>query len=136
MADKIVFFPLDITYKIENNKAAIYLFGRTADDKQICVIDDTFEPYFYVIPKKGEEVEEKLNKIKVERNKETSEVTKTEKVKKHFLGKDVEAIKVYVKLPRDVPIIRGVIKDWEILESVNEYDIKFKNRYLSVWIRG
>jgi len=130
MADKIVFFPLDITYKIENNKAVIYLFGRTTDNKQVCVIDDSFGPYFYVIPKKGKSVEEKLKKIKVERNKEISEVIGSEKVKKHFLGKDVEAVKVYVKLPRDVPVIRDVVKDWEILDSVNEYDIKFKKRYL------
>ncbi len=130
MAEKIVFFPLDVTYKIENNKAVIYLFGRTSDGKQICVVDENFEPYFYVIPKKGKNAEEKLGKIRVERNKETSEVVRTEKVKKHFLGKDVEAIKVYVRLPRDVPVIREIIKDWEILESVNEYDIRFKRRYL------
>jgi DNA polymerase I len=130
MADKVVFFPLDVTYKIENNKAVIYLFGRTTADKQICVVDENFEPYFYVIPKKGKNVEEKLGKIRVERNKDISEVIRTEKVKKIFLGKDVEAIKVYVRLPRDVPVIREVIKDWEILESVNEYDIRFKKRYL------
>jgi len=129
MADKVIFFPLDITYKVEKNKAVIYLYGRTTDNKQICVVDESFEPYFYVIPKaKG--VLEKLQKIKVERNKELSEVTRTEKVKKHFLGKDVDAIKVYVKLPRDVPVIRDVIKDWEILSSVNEYDIRFVKRYI------
>ena len=130
MPDKITFFPLDINYKIENNKAVVYLFGRTTDNKQVCVMDKNFEPYFYVIPHKGKDVEEKLNKIKVERNKELSEVVRTEKVKKRFLGKEVNAIKVYVKLPRDVPVIRDVIKDWEILESVNEYDIRFKKRYL------
>ena len=130
MADKITFFPIDINYKIENNKAVIYLFGRTTDNKQVCVVDKNFVPYFYVIPKKGNDIEEKLNKIQVERNKEISSVVGTEKVKKRFLGKDVDAIKVFVRLPRDVPIIREVIKDWEILESVNEYDIIFKKRYL------
>ncbi len=130
MADKIIFFPLDITYKIVHNKPVIYLFGRTIDKKQICVIDENFEPYFYVIPKKGMYVEEKLEKIKVERNGEISEVTRTEKVKKCYLGKNVDAIKVFVRLPKDVPIIREVIKDWELLESINEYDIKFKKRYL------
>jgi len=130
MADKVMFYPLDITYKIEKNKAVIYLFGRTVDNKQICVVDESFEPYFYVIPKKGKDVEEKLKKIKVEKDKEVSEVVRVEKLKKHFLGRDVDALKVFVKLPRDVPIIREVIKDWEILESVNEYDIRFKKRYL------
>ena len=130
MADKVIFFPLDITYWVEHDKPVVYLFGRTTDNKQICVIDPNFEPYFYVIPKKGKEVEEKLKKIKVEKNKEVSEVTKTEKAKKYYLGKEVEAIKVYTKLPRDVPIIREIIKDWEIIETVTEYDIRFKKRYL------
>jgi len=130
MPEKVTFFPIDITYKIEHNKPVIYLFGKTTNNEQICVIDENFEPYFYAIPKKGKEIEEKLKKIKVERNKESSEVTRTETVKKHFLGKDVEAIKVYTKLPRDVPIIREIIKDWELLEAVTEYDIRFKKRYL------
>ena len=130
MEDKVIFYPLDITYKIEKGKAVIYLYGRTADNKQICVIDENFEPYFYVIPKRGKDVEEKLKKIKVEKDEEVSEVVRVENVKKHFLGKDVDALKVFVKLPRDVPIVRDVIKDWEILESVNEYDIRFKKRYL------
>ena len=56
MADKVIFFPLDITYWVEHDKPVVYLFGRTTDNKQICVIDPNFEPYFYVIPKKGKEV--------------------------------------------------------------------------------
>ncbi len=130
MADKVTFYPLDVTYKIEKNKAVVYLFGRTTDNKQICVVDENFEPYFYVIPKKGNGVEEKLKKIKVDKDNEIAEVARIEKVQKRFLGRDVDALKVIVKLPRDVPVIREVIKDWEILESVNEYDIRYKKRYL------
>ncbi|MBW2975277.1 DNA-directed DNA polymerase [Candidatus Woesearchaeota archaeon] len=130
MADKVIFFPLDVTYRVENNKAVIYLFGRTADNKRICVIDENFSPYFYVIPKKGRNVDEKLAKIKVEKNDEVLEVLRTEKVKRHFLGKDVDALKAFVKLPRDVPVIREVVKDWDMLEAVTEYDIKFRKRYL------
>ena len=130
MAEKLQFFPLDVTYKIVNNKAVIYLFGKTRDNKHICVIDEDFEPYFYAIPKKGKNIEEKLQKIRVEKEKEVSEVTKLENVKRRFLGRDVDAIKVFTRLPRDVPIIRDVIKDWEIIELVTEYDIPFKKRYL------
>jgi len=42
MAEKIQFFPLDITYKVVNEKAVIYLYGRTVDGKQICVTHDNF----------------------------------------------------------------------------------------------
>lgn len=130
MPERIQFFVLDVTYRIVDDKANVYLFGRTADGKQICVVDDSFEPYFYVIPKKGAKVKEKIEKIKIERGDDVAEVTKTEAVKKKLLGNDVDAIKVYTKLPRDIPLIREVIKDWTILESVNEYDILFVRRYL------
>lgn len=130
MAEKIQFFPLDVTYKVINNKAVIHLYGRTVDGKQICVTDDNFEPYFYVIAKKTHSVLEKLKKLKVSRNDEVSSVIKTETANKKYLGKDVEAIKVYTKLPRDVPVIREEIKGWEDIESVHEYDILFTRRYL------
>lgn len=130
MADKIQFFPIDIAYKIENNKPVIYLFGRTRDGKQICVTDENFEPYLYVIPKKAEKLKERLEKVRVERAKELSFVTRTETVNKKFLGKEKEAIKVYTKLPKDIPVIREEIKGWNTIESVNEYDIAFTKRYL------
>lgn len=130
MAEKIQFFPLDITYKVVDDKPVIYLFGKTTAGEQICVVDDTFEPYLIVVPKKGKAVKEKLEKIKVEIGDVIAEVTKTEIVNKKYLGNDVEAIKVYTKVPADIPVIRDTIKDWEILESVNEYDVLFERRYL------
>ncbi|MBW2980563.1 DNA-directed DNA polymerase [Candidatus Woesearchaeota archaeon] len=130
MAEKIQFFPIDVTYKVINGKAVIYIFGKTIDGKQLCVTDESFLPYFYVIPRKGFELREKIEKLKVGEGEEISEVVKTEIVNKKYLGKEVEAIKVFTKLPKDVPIIRDVIKNWEMIESINEYDILFIRRYL------
>ncbi|MBL7054915.1 ribonuclease H-like domain-containing protein [Candidatus Woesearchaeota archaeon] len=130
MVEKIQFYPLDVTYKVIDGKPVIHLFGRTTDNKQILILDDSFEPYFYVVPKKGVDVREKLEKIEVERDDKTAKVTRTEAVNKKFLGNDVQAIKVYTQLPGDVPMIREVVKDWEILEGIYEYDIMFSRRYL------
>jgi DNA polymerase I len=130
MAEKIQFFPVDVTYKLIDNKAVIYIFGRTIDGKQICVTDENFLPYFYVIPKKGFELQEKIEKLRVGEDQDVSEVVKTETITKKYLGKEVEAIKVFTKLPRDVPIIRNVIKNWEMVESIHEYDVLFIRRYL------
>jgi len=126
MAKKIRFFPIDIVYRTIDNKPIIFLYGKTTDNKKICVMDDSFEPYFYVIPKKRLDLRAKLEKIKTE----DAQVTRTEAVKKKFLGKDIEAVKVYTMLPKDVPIIRDIIKDWTAIDSVNEYDIPFTRRYL------
>jgi len=130
MAEKIQFFPLDITYKVMDDKPVTHLFGRTVDGKQVLILDDTFEPYFYVIPKKDIDVKEKLEQIAVEREDKTARVTKTEIVNKKYLGNEVQAIKVYTKLPSDVPVIRDVVKDWEIIEGIYEYDVMFSRRYL------
>jgi DNA polymerase elongation subunit (family B) len=148
MPEKIQFFVLDAKYKINNEKAEVYLFCKTLKEDHIILVDDSFEPYFYVIPKKvhstneisekhgfsddaqKSSISDKLEKIKVEVKEGIAQVTKTEKVKRIYLEKEVDAIKVFTKLPRDVPIIRDVIKEWEMIESVNEYDIQFVRRYL------
>ena len=59
---KIQFFPLDVTYKIIDEKAVIHLFGITSKGEQICVLDSNFKPYFWVIPKKERDIENKLKK--------------------------------------------------------------------------
>src|SRR3989338_2363041 len=106
MQQKIHFFPTDATYKVVDGKAAINLYGKTIDGKQICILDKNFEPYFYVIPRDGINISEKLEKIRVENEREMAFVTKTEQVIKKFLGKDVFTIKVYTNLPGSVPAIR------------------------------
>ena len=130
MPEKIRFFPLDIAYKVIDNKPVIHLYGRTENGPQICVLDDSFEPYFYVVAKEGAEIREKLEKLSVTQNNEISYVTKTELVSKEHLGKKVNAIKVCTKLPRDVPVIREIVKGWEMVESMHEYDIPFVRKYL------
>jgi DNA polymerase elongation subunit (family B) len=132
-ADKVQFYPLDITYRIEDNKAKILLFGRTVDGQQLCVVDSDFEPYFYVLLRDENEIAsfcEKVVKISVEEKDRESKVTKTEVVEKKFLGKKRKAVKVFVEIPPDVPVIRNVLKDWDIIESINEFDIHFTRRYL------
>ncbi|MBI2139638.1 ribonuclease H-like domain-containing protein [Candidatus Woesearchaeota archaeon] len=130
MDKKVSFFPFDAMHKIINNKAVAYLFGRTASGEQICVTDRHFQPYFYIIPKKGMDIEERIKKIIIKHDEGASQVTKVVHVKKHFLGKEVDALQVFVPLPRDVVVLREAVKDWEGIESCNEYDLPFKKRFL------
>jgi DNA polymerase I len=127
---KIRFYPVDITYKVKDGKPVIYIFGRTDKGEQVCVEDSSFRPYFYVIPSKGAKISDKIAKVFAEKKDVKYEDTGTEPVKKKLLSKDVDAIKVYVNLPKGVPLIRDQIKDWDMVESVNEYDIKYTRRYL------
>ncbi len=129
MPETIRFFPLDATYKVVDGKAVINLYVKTLDGRQVCILDRNFEPYFYVIPKDSINISGKLEKIKIENEKDISFVTRTEAVIKKFLGKEAFAIKVFTNLPSSVPLIREAIKDWEIISSMHEYDIQFVRRY-------
>ena len=130
MADRMEFFPLDATYRVQDGKAVISMYGRAGDGRQVCVLDGSFEPYFYAIPKDGINIGEKLEKIRVEQDNDAYFVTRAEAVLKKFLGKEIFALRVYVNLPAGVPIVRGVIKDWDSVSSTHEFDIPFARRYL------
>ncbi len=130
MAEKIRFFPIDVTYKIIDGKPVIHIFAKTTNDKHILILDDSFKPYFYVIPKNCNDAKKKIEKIRVEKDERVARVTRAEIVRKKYIGKEVEAIKVYTSLPRDIPIIRDIIKEWEVIEKIFEYDILFYRRYL------
>ena len=130
MGDKIRFFPLDVMYRIIDEKPVIHLFGRTIDNKQICILYEDFEPYFYAIQKKGSDITEQLKNFKITRNDQTYSITKVEAVKKKYFGKDVDAVKVFTKLPRDVPVISNELRNLSSIESINENDILFARRFL------
>ena len=130
MGGKIRFYPLDMMYKIIDGKPVIHLFGKTIDNKQVCVLYDKFEPYFYVIPNKGADITRQLKDLKIERNNQTYPIIRVEEVKKKYLGKDVDAIKVFTNLPGNIPVIREELKNWNSIESINENDILFTRRFL------
>ena len=130
MAETIAFYPFDATYRVQEGKAVINLFGRSDDGRQVIVTDGSFEPYFYVIPKDGANISEKLEKIRIENNNEFHYVAKTEAVIKKFLGKEAFAIKVYTNLPGAVPVVRDAVKEWDNVSSIHEYDVPFTRRYL------
>ncbi len=125
---KVRFYLLDITYREGGGKPVIWMFGRTSDGKQICVTDDTFRPYFYVLPKK--DIKEKLMKVYAEKKGAKYVVTGIEEVKKKILGKEESILKVYVSFPKGVPLIRDAVKDWADVKACYEYDIKYSRRYM------
>ncbi len=126
---EIEFYPIDVSYTVEQDKAVINLFGKTIEGKQICVQDDSFEPYFWVVSKKAiDKIREKIKKIRINNNGTTSIVTKTELCNKKLLGKSVTALKVFTKLPRDIPVIRNEIKNLDV--ETYEFDIQFTRKYL------
>ena len=121
---------MDVIYKIIDDKPVIHLFGKTEDNKQICVLYDKFEPYLYVMPKPGTDIADELRNLKIRRDEVEYSVTKVEAVKKIYLGKDVDALKVYTKFPSEISVIREELKNNPNIESINESDILFVRRFL------
>jgi DNA polymerase I len=130
MGARVQFFPLDISYKEVDGRPVIYLYGTTAEGKQICVTDSMFEPYFYALPKEGAELAGKIEKIEVEGKRGSYRVTRTEVVTKKLLGEQVTALRIVVNLPRAVPAIKEVIGQWDSIAALYEYDIQYVRRYL------
>ncbi|MEM4239831.1 MAG: DNA-directed DNA polymerase [Candidatus Woesearchaeota archaeon] len=125
----VQFYPVDATYKVVNGKPQVYLFGRTIAGEQVCVIDANIEPYFYVIPRKGEDPTADLLKLKAERMGENYSVVRVEPVKKKYIEQPVDALKVFVNLPKAVSELKDAVRALPGVLSMHEYDIQFVRRY-------
>ncbi len=120
---KTSFYPTDINYTVKNGKPIIQLYGRTVDAKQICVLDEQFEPYFYVVGDVDVKVLEALMQ-------EDYRVVRVEKVKKNLNEHPIKALKVFVNMPKGVPVIKELAKELPGVDGVYEYDILYTRRYL------
>jgi len=117
------FYPLDIDH---DEQGVIRLIGTTKDHEKICVYDDSFLPYFWLVGDNVEKHKENISKIKNE--DESVYVIKVEVHDKNYLGKTVRALKVFYNNPKRINEILDEINDFE-LEKV-EIDISFTKRYL------
>lgn len=129
---KIQFYPLDITYKIFSDRPVIYLFGKAVDGQQVCIVDEGFKPYFWLIVEgqDAEAISKVVQKVSVDDKKGKAYVVNTDVHIKKFLGKDVTCLKVFVKLPWQVPVIAKEVRGVGGVKSVHEFDIPFVRRYL------
>ncbi|MBT3304385.1 hypothetical protein HN592_03505 [Candidatus Woesearchaeota archaeon] len=124
---KISFFPLDVLYKVLDDKPVIHLIGKTDKGEKVCLIDRTFQPYFYA-EVDNIEVTDKISKLSFEEEGRTIKVVSVKQVKKNVLGQERALIKITCQLPRDIPKVRNAIKDATL--NTFEYDIKFTQKYL------
>ncbi len=120
---KTSFYPTDINYVVKDGRPIIQLYGRTTDGRQICILDDNFEPYFYAI---GDVDKKEIEKIK----QDDYYVVRVEKAKKNLNEHAVEALKIFINIPKGVPIIKDIVKELPDVDGVYEYDILYTRRYL------
>ncbi len=130
----IEFYPTEINYRIIGRKAVIHIYGRTANNERVCVIDENFQPYFYAELKADADAETAVRKIsgfEIEtRTGEKAFVAGTEFVDRKITGKPVSLLKVFANLPNLVPALREAVKEIREVQNVYEADIPFVRRYL------
>ena len=112
---------LDIDYVTFEEKPVIRLFSKDGD-KNIVLLDDTFEPYLYVI---SDDMDACIDEIK-----ENLEVVRVEKVTKKDFQVETEFIKVTFKHPQELAKNRDNLRDLETVIQIREFDIPFYRRYL------
>ena len=117
---------LDADYINEKESSIIRLFCKDRNGKTVACLDYNFEPYFYILPKRGKEkgVKKEVEKIKSIR------IKKVEIVERVLFGEKRKFVKVYCFLSTDVPKVRDIVKRWKEVEEEYEYSINFYRRYL------
>ncbi|VVB79003.1 DNA polymerase [uncultured archaeon] len=134
MNTSVNFIPIDYDYFDFNGKTYAKITGRTDTGKKTVIIDSC-DIYFWAVlkekipDKKIKQIQEKIEKIKVEKENRTSYVIKTEVHNKNFLGKEVKAIKIFVTNLKDAHAIADQMGFKEI-DKRREYDLNFITKYI------
>lgn len=126
---KMNFLLLDIDYVTYEEKPVIRLFGKEKNTKKdIIVLDDSFIPYFYIVP--VDNIKECCSDLLNLENEKEIKINCIEIVNLKDFQIPKEFIKISFKHPQEVPKYRDVILDLESVLEIREHDIPFYRRYL------
>ena len=112
---------LDIDYVTFEDKPVIRLFSKDGD-QNIVLLDDTFEPYLYVMSDNLEECIEEIT--------DNLDVVRAEIVTKKDFQVETDFIKVTFRHPQELAKNRDALRDLENVIQIREFDIPFYRRYL------
>jgi len=126
---KLTFYLLDASYEVSGRIPIIILWGVKDDGKRIVIKDDSFRPYFYILPEEGVDPKDIANKVKF-LSKGASPILNVEVVNKKYYGRPVKAIKITTLIPEYVREYREEVKKIRGVKEVLEADIRFAMRYL------
>jgi len=125
---RLDFWLLDLNHEAHEGRSAIWLWGVTHDNKRVLVIDANFQSYFYLLPRKGQDVDQL--KERIEREKPHPSVDRTDIEPKKRLGEDRQVLKVFCKDPDTLEkCARECVKQLGVETSFEEkirYSIKYQ----------
>lgn len=126
---ELKFWLLDPSYTTVRGVPEVRLWGVAEDGRRVLVKDRGFRPYFYVLPKKGSDIELLRESILALSNPDAP-ILSAEPVQRRYLGKPVNVLKVTCLQPQSVPVYREKIKRVPQVEDVLEADVRFYIRYM------
>ncbi len=128
------FLPIDYDYFDFGGKNYIKIIGRNDKGKRICVIDSC-DVYLWAILKeklKNEKIDkliEKIKKIKIVGKSRETTVEKVELHGKNFLGKEVNALKIFATNYKDLHDVADKLIFKEI-DKRRGYDLGYVTHYI------
>ncbi|MEM1645564.1 MAG: DNA polymerase II [Ignisphaera sp.] len=130
---EITVYILDISYEVVGSEPHIIIWGIDEEGRRIILRDKRFKPYFYVILDNEHLVDDKieiLRKYIQSLSQPKSPIISVDHVKKKFLGKPVDVLKIVTSIPEYVREYRKDLAKIPGVKDVIEADIRFSMRYL------
>ena len=127
---------LDVNYILDKDgRPVVQLFGKDEYGKSACCFVPGFAPYFYARTLSGDgSGNDTINATISSLKKNFSEIVDIEIVERFlpvgYQTKKVPILKIIVKKPGDVPVIRDKVKSSIGIVEIYETDILFKNRFM------
>ena len=120
---------IDVDYAEEEEVPSIRLFVKSGGEVLIA-IDPSFEQYLYLTASDARMVSRLISKLELSERGRVIRPRSVESVKRSFLGRGVEAVKVTFHHPRDMPPLRHEIRKIPGVKELYEFDIPLARRYL------
>ncbi len=128
---RLDFWLLDLNHEAHEGKSAIWLWGVTHDNKRVLVIDPNFQSYFYLLPKKNQDIDQLKERIEAEKPHPSVERAAVEKRKR--LGQERQVLKIFCKDPDALEkCARECVKQLGMEASFEDklrYSIKYQNEF-------
>jgi DNA polymerase I len=117
---------LDVDYTVVNNRPLIRMWCVDDAGRSVVIFDDSFEPYFYVVPY-GDVSISLLENMSEEVGGEIIKPVRVDVVDRKNFGVPIKCYRIFTQLPRDVPYLRELALKFG---DVREADILFGVRYI------
>ena len=128
---KLDFWLLDLNHETHEGKSAIWLWGVTHNSKRVLVIDANFQLYFYLLPKRGQDIDQLKERIEQEKPHPSVERVVIEKRKR--LAEERQVLKIFCKDPDTLEkCAKECVKQLGVETSFEDklrYSIKYQNEF-------